>query len=106
MKQKSSNILKSLWETLLEQLKGQAVKLALKKILGSAAAGGFKAWLVAFVVKNFWDELVEPLMNAALIEVKYIKNKIEGKITAKKISEARESGSDQDYDDAVDASLN
>ena len=106
MKNKNSkSILKIVWETLLAQLKGQAVKLALKKILGSAAAGGFKAWLISFVVKNLWDEFVEPLMNAALIEVKYIKDKIDGKITAEKIEKARRSGDATTYNDAVDSAF-
>lgn len=106
MKNKTEkSILKSVWEFILEQLKGQAVKLALKKILGSAAAGGFKAWLVKFVVENLWDEFVEPLMNAALVEVKYIKDKIDGKITADKIEKARRSGDASSYNDAVDSAF-
>ena len=106
MKNKNEkSILKSVWEFILEQLKGQAVKLALKKVLGSAYAVGFKAWLVKFVVENLWDEFVEPLMNAALIEVKYIKDKIDGKITAEKIEKARRSGDASAYNDAVDSAI-
>lgn len=106
MKNKNEkSILNTVWDFILEQLKGRAVKLALKKILESAAAGGFKAWLISFVVKNLWNEFVEPLMNAALIEVKYIKGKIDGKITADKIEKARRSGDANAYNDAVDSAF-
>ena len=90
------------FEALKKYLKGQVFKLALKKILGSAAMGGFKAWIIRFILENLWDEIVEPLMNAALVEIKYIKDKVDGKITAKKIEQARLSGDQDSYDSAVD----
>lgn len=93
---------KNLKNSILEFLKGQVVKLALKKILGSAVMGGFKTWLITFVVENLWDEIAEPLIKAGLVEIKYIKDNIDGKITAKKIDEARRSGDQDSYDDAVD----
>ena len=93
---------KKLKNSILEFLKGRVVKLALKKILGSSLMGGFKAWLITFVVENLWDEIAEPLINAGLVEIKYIKDNIDGKITAKKIDKARRSGDQDSYDAAVD----
>lgn len=91
-----------IWNVILEHLKGRVFKLALKKILGSAYAGGFKAWLVQFLIENLWDEIVNPLLNAGLVEIKYIKDKVEGRITADKIDKARKSGDQTNYDIAVD----
>ena len=98
---------KTFWLNLKDQfikfLRGEAVKLALKKILGSAAAGGFKAWLVSFVVKELYDEIGEPLVRAALNRVGYTYDKIEGKVLIKKL---READNEADYDSTIDDILN
>lgn len=100
-----NNFWKNISKVLIEHLKGRAFKLALKKILGSSAAGGFKAWLVKFILENLWEELAEPLIKAGLIEIRYIADKIDGNITAKKIEKARRSGDVEDYNRAVDSAF-
>jgi len=87
-------------EIVLDILKGQAVKLALIKLIGTTV--GFKAWLVRFVLENFIEEIGEPVVRAGIVEIKYYFNKKNGEKVAIKIEKAR-SGDDQDaYDDAVD----
>lgn len=102
---KKNNFWKTLFDALVEHLKGRVFKLALKKILGSASAGGFKAWLVKFVLENLWEELAEPLIKAGLVEIKYIKDNFDGNITAKRIEKARRSENVQDYNDAADSAF-
>ena len=92
----------NIWATVVAYLKGRAVKLALKKILGSAVAGGFKAWLIKFAVEELVDEVGIPVVNAGIVEVKFYFDKKNGEKVSIKIEKARESGSDEDYDNAVD----
>lgn len=101
MKNKSKkSILNTVWESVLEQLRGRAVKLALIKLIGTTV--GFKAWLIKFVLENLIDEVGIPVVNAGVVEVKYYFDKKDGTKVAIKIEKAR-SGDDQgDYDDAVD----
>jgi hypothetical protein len=93
----------NLKDKILNFLGGQAVKLALKKILGSAAAGGFKAWLVKYVVTELYEEIGEPLVRAALNRVGYVYDKVEGKVLIKKL---RESENEAEYDSTIDDILN
>jgi large-conductance mechanosensitive channel len=95
----------SLKNRLLSVLRGEFMTFALKYILGSKYGSGIKSWVIAYLVTNLWDDIVEPLINAGLTEIKYIKHKIEGKITSEKIEKARREGNVQDYNDAVDSTL-
>lgn len=98
-------LLDNLLNALLEHLKGKFFKLALKKLLGTTVASGFKGWLVTFIIENLWEELAAPLIKAGLVEIKYIRDKIDGDLTAKNIEKARRSDSNEDYDNAVDAAF-
>lgn len=89
-------------DKLIEHLKGKAVKLALKKLLGSVAMGGFKAWLLKYIVTNLFEEIAEPLVRMALNQVGYIYDKHDGKVIVKKMKKASEDGNESDYNDAVD----
>jgi hypothetical protein len=93
----------TLKENLINFLRGHAVKLALKKILGSAAAGGFKAWLVKYVITELYDEIGEPLVRAAVNRIGYTYDKVEGKVLIKKLNEAQ---NEADYDSTIDDILN
>ena len=92
----------ALKKTLIEQLKGAGVKLALKKLLGSAAMGGFKAWVIKYVVTELFEEIAEPLIKFALQKVGYAWDRHEGKVIIKKINEARENNDAGAYDNATD----
>jgi hypothetical protein len=86
----------------IEQLKGAGVKLALKKLLGTAAVGGFKVWLITFIVENLYEEFAEPLVKAVFVKLGYYYDRINGEIIVKKIRQAREDGNAEDYDAATD----
>lgn len=92
----------ALKKTLIEQLKGAAVKAALKKLLGSAVAGGPKAWIISFITKELYDEFAEPLIIYALGKVGYVYSKVEGRILIKRLEEARENNDADAYNDAAD----
>lgn len=93
--------LASLKYALINFLRGQAVKLALKKLLGSSSAGGFKAWLVKLIVTEFYDEIGEPVIKLAFRKAGYIYNKIDGEIKIKKLREAHSENDEDAYDDIV-----
>lgn len=87
---------------LIEQLKGAAVKAALKKLLGSAVIGGPKAWIIKYIVTELFEEIGEPLIKAAFIKMGYYYDRVEGKIIVKKIHDAREDNDADAYDNATD----
>lgn len=89
-------------KSLIEQLKGAAVKAALKKLLGSAAAAGPKAWLIAFVGKELFKEVAEPALIYFLGLIGYGYYKIEGNVLIKRLNEARENNDADAYNDAAD----
>ena len=90
---------KKLRDWAVEQLKGAFLKAALKAILGSAAAGGFKGWLVKFIATELFEEVGEPVARAVLIEAGYRLDRYDGKLAVKKLKEADDADS---YDDAAD----
>ena len=90
---------------LLAFLKDKIVTASLKKLLKSSA-GGFKVWLVTYILEHLYDDIAEPLIKAGLVKLEYTKHKIDGKLTIKKIDEARRSGDAQSYHDAIDDIFN
>lgn len=90
-------------EKIIAFLKGEFVKAAVKKLLGSNAAGGFKVWLITFIVKELYAELGEPLVRFALNRVGYVYYKVEGKVLIKKLKEA---SNETEYDSAINDILN
>jgi hypothetical protein len=99
---KKKALLATVKNFVIEQLKGAAVKAALKAFLGTAAGVGFKAWLIKFVVTELYEEIGEPLIKAAFVQMGYYYDRTKGKITIKRIQEARESNNGQAYNTAVD----
>lgn len=94
--------IKSGWSSvktfLIAQLKGEFVKFALKKVLGTAAMGGFKAWIVSFIAKELYDEIGEPVIKAVLRKGRYQYEVLNGKM---KIYKLDRSPDDNSYDDNV-----
>ena len=103
---KIKEILLKIWPSvkpiIIEQLKGALVKKALKIFLGTAAGVGFKAWLVKFLAENFYDEIVEPIIEAGLVEVGYVYHKVEGKVLVKRLRTAQEQNDEDAYNDTLD----
>lgn len=89
-------------EQLIKFLKGEAVKLALKKILGSAVIGGPKAWIIKFIVTELYEEIGEPLIRAGLNQIGYYYDKIDGNIQVKKLEKARDQNNADAYNSASD----
>lgn len=83
-------------------LEKEVIKLALKKILGSAAMGGFQGWLVKFLAKELFEEIAKPLIQAAFLQAGYLYDRVDGKIVANKITEARENNDETEYNRHVD----
>jgi len=82
---------------LIPFLRGQAVKVALKKILGSAVMGGLKGWLIKFVVTELYDEVAEPLIRAGVNHVGYVYDKHKGRIQVKIIEKAFDESNHEAY---------
>jgi len=87
---------------LIDFLKGSAVKFALRKILGSAVMGGFKAWLVKFIVTELFEQVAEPLILLSMRKGLLFYDKTRGKIRIKKIQQAKEEGDENTYDSNID----
>jgi len=88
-------------DQIVEHLKGKAIKLALKKVLGSVMAGGIKGWLVKFVVTELFEEIAEPLIKLAIRKGFVLYDKIEGSINVKQTEKAKDEGNYDDYLDHV-----
>jgi hypothetical protein len=97
-----TNVWPSVKSFLIEQLRGKAVKIALKAFLKSGAAVGFKAWLIKFVVEELIEEVGIPIINALQVETLYTYDRLTGKVMAKKLNQARRDGDAQEYDNSAD----
>lgn len=90
-----------LWATLkpklLAWLKGKFVTAAIKKILGSAAMGGFKVWLVKYVASEFYEELIEPIFKWGIRKGLLVADLREGSVRLKKINEAKDENNADEY---------
>lgn len=87
-------------------LKGKVIDLALKTILGSVMAGGFRGWLVKQIATHYYDEIAEPLIHYVFNEAGYQADVVEGKLIVKKLDEARGEGDEDSYDSATDDVFN
>lgn len=92
------SLLLKIWAVIVPILKAEAVKLALVKILGTAAAGGFRAWIIKKIVTHFYDEVAKKVAEYG----GYIYYKIDGKIQFKRLQEAKEDNDQDKYDDTID----
>lgn len=88
-------------DRLVEHFKDKAVKFALKKLLGSAMAGGFKGWLVKFIAEYLFEEIAEPVIKLAIRKGFLVVDKISGHITVKKINKAKENNDEDSYVDSI-----
>lgn len=78
--------------TALEPIVVSVLKTLLK-------VAGFKGWLAGLVVKEFFEELAIPVINAGVVEIGYQLDVIDGKKMLKKIKEA---SNGEEYDHAAD----
>lgn len=76
-------------EAILAFLKEKLVKLALKKIFGTALkAASFKVWLVTFILTHLYEDLGEPVVKAGIRKVGYAYDYVDGTVVLKKIEGA------------------
>ena len=75
---------------LVNFLKGAAVKVALKKILGSMMAGGIKGWIIRYTVEHLFDEVAKPFINYAFRRMGYAVKYHQGKIVIKEVTLAKQ----------------
>jgi hypothetical protein len=89
-------------QPLIDFLKGSAVKYALKKLLGTAAMGGFKGWLVRYIVTELFEEIAEPVIRYLIRKGALAYDQAEGKIKIIKLERAKASKNEADYDSTID----
>lgn len=94
-----TSLVKFISQYTVEILKDMVIKKALKALLGTAAGVGFQAWIVKYVVTEFFEEIAQPIARAAVIEVGYRYDIHEGKVFIKRLKEA---GNVEDYNSTVD----
>lgn len=83
---------------LISYLKQNFVKAALKKLLGSAIAGGFKAWIIKYIVTELFEEVAQPLIELAFRKAGYMHEVKQGEHTLKRIQNAQ---NNDDWRDAI-----
>lgn len=83
-------------------LKTSAVKFALKKILGSAVAGGFLGFIITYVVEELFEEVAEPLIKLAFRKLGYVYDRADGEVRIKKLHRANQDGREGDADRQLD----
>ena len=89
--------IKMLKTYIINFLKSEAIKLALKKILGNAVAGGFKAWLIKLIITELFEEVAEPVIRLAIRKGQLVVDKTSGKMKVKRIERAKDEGDEDAY---------
>lgn len=101
--EKMRNFLKSISLEFMKFAEEKAVKLALVKLLGSAKVGGFRAWVLTWIVKNIiFEKALEPLFKAIFKQIGYSMTVAEGHVKIQSLEAARNSGDEDAYDEARD----
>jgi len=85
----------------IKTLEKAVVKTALKKILGSAVMGGFKAWLIKFIATELFEHVAEPVIRLAIRKGQLIYDKTDGNLKLKKIREAKDEDDTDTYWDTI-----
>lgn len=85
-------------DTAISLTKTQLVRFTLRKILGSAVAGGFYGWIITFLVEEGFENIVQPIMQSAFRKIGYTYSVINGKHTLKEIENAEDH---EDWRDAI-----
>lgn len=64
--------------------------------------GGFKSWLIQYIVTELYEEIGEPIINRVLNAAGYQYNKLQGKGMVKKLQGAKDEDDEDGYNDTVD----
>ncbi len=87
--------LKSVKGFVIQYLKSAAVKAALLKFLGSAVSGGWRAWIIKFIVAELFEEIAEPIIKAVFRQMGYMYDRVEGEIKFKQVEKAEENNDEK-----------
>ena len=82
---------------LLAFLKKEVTKKALAKILGSSMAGGVYGWLIAFLVSQGVERVIEPAIEYLVRKGILYHDQSMGKIMFKKLEKAKENDDEDSY---------
>lgn len=86
---------------LLNLFKKEVTKKALAKILGSATAGGIYGWIIAFLVEQGIDKIIEPALELLIREGRFIVEVQTGKIQIKRLAKAKDENDESTYTDII-----
>lgn len=89
--------MKIIKDQLIKFLKTKAVKAALKRLLGSATAGGFYGFIITYIVENLFEQLAEPIINLAYRKGMLFYDRREGKLKVGRYERAKEEGDEDEY---------
>lgn len=96
-------ILSNIAKYLMSILEQKAVKTALIRLLGSATVGGFRAWIITYLIKDIlFEKALEPVVKKTLLGIGYKMDRIEGGFQWKKLEDAINTGDDDAYDEVSD----
>lgn len=87
---------------LLNFLKSEFVKLALKKVLGSVTAGGIKGWIIQYVAENLYEEVFVPFFKFLEDNGMVFYDKKKGSVRYQSLQKAKENNDQDSYDSSVD----
>jgi len=89
-------MLKQFQQILTDYLKQGAVKMALLKFLGPAAAG-WQAWIVTFIATEMFEEIAEPIIRLTFRKAGWSYDRINGEVILKRIEDAKKTGDKHSY---------
>jgi len=92
-----SKLITALKPAVINFLRTKVVKLALKKIVGSAVAGGIYGWIITYIVEELYDEIAKPIIQMAFRQMGYLYEVKKGEHILKRIENA------DDFDEWHDA---
>lgn len=81
---------------LTNYLKQGAVKMALLKFLGPAAAG-WQAWLVSFIAEELFEEIAEPVIRLTFRKAGWAYDRVNGEVILKRVEDAKKTGDKHKY---------
>lgn len=94
-------VMRKIWEV-TEGILVNSTKAYLNTVVGQ----GMLKKLIGYTVDKFFDELIDPIMQVALVKMGYKYDVKDGQRMIEKLNVAKEEGNAQDYNSTVDDILN
>jgi spore maturation protein SpmB len=96
-----NTLLQSLKPAINKFIKGEAIKLALRKILGSSTASGLRAWIIKFIASELYEELFKPILLYGIRKKMLIIDKSTGALIVNRVQRAKDEGDETSYTDTI-----